>query len=239
VTINSLGQPQTQVGSQQVGIKLAVTPHITPDDFVTMEIAPEISSLSSSTVQITEGLSAPVYNTRTADTFITVKNGETIVIGGLIRNEKGTSETKVPFLGDIPILGLLFKTQVNTVSRDELLIVLTPRIVRTVEDARQISIQERDIGGDIPYESKRSPLWQGLQVVTPPVTPGPQQIGVEERIPATQRATYGPAPVMYGPRPPSARAEDKPGDSREAQPVSEVSEVRSYVGKEGYLEIRR
>jgi type II secretory pathway component GspD/PulD (secretin) len=238
-TTLATGQLQTSVGQQSVGVKLAVTPHITPDDFVYMEVAPEISSLSSSTVQLTEGLSAPIYNDRTADTFITVKNGETVVIGGLITTEKDSTETKVPILGDIPILGLLFKSQTNTNTKTELLIVLTPRIIRTVEDARQMSVQERDIGGTIPYESKRSPLWQGLQVVTPPIPSTPAQIGVEERAPATQRATYGPAPVMYGPRPPSARAPDNLEKSQAVQRLPGAGEPQSYADQQEYLQLRR
>ena len=239
VTINQLGQTQSTVGRQKVGIILDVTPHITPDDFVRMEVKPEISRLSDSTVQLSENLFAPVFIERTAETVVTVKNGETIVLGGLIRNEKGQSETKVPVLGDIPVLGLFFKSQTNTNSRAELLIVMTPRILRTVEDARRISIEERDISGNIPYELKRSPLWQGLQVVTPPIPSAPQEMGVEERAPATQRASYGPAPVMYGPRPPAARAEDRPGTPQVSQTTTGTRELQSYADQQEYLELRR
>jgi len=239
VTINQLGQTQSTVGRQKVGIILDVTPHITPDDFVRMEVKPEISRLSDSTVQLSENLFAPVFIERTAETVVTIKNGETIVLGGLIRNEKGQSETKVPILGDIPIVGLFFKSQTNTNSRAELLIVMTPRILRTVEDTRQISVQERDISGNIPYEMKRSPLWQGLQVVTPPIPVEPEQIGVEERTPATQRAPYGPAPVMYGPRPPSARAGDKDDAIRHSSAMPGAGEPQGYADQRDYLELRR
>ncbi len=201
-----------------------------------MEVAPEISALSSSTVQLSENLNAPVFTTRKADTFITVKNGETVVIGGLIRNEKTTTQTKVPVLGDIPVVGLFFKSQTNTNSKTELLIVLTPRIVRTIEDAHQLSVQERDIGGAIPYETKRGPLWQGLQVVTPPVPSAVEPIGVEERVPATQRATYGPAPVLYGPRPPSASLQNAPIPGA---PLPDAGQPQSRADRTDYLEIRR
>lgn len=211
------GQLQTQVGNEETGIKLKVTPHITPDDFVRMEINPEISALSPSTVQITEGLSAPVISRRTASTTVTIKNGETVVIGGLIRASRGLSDTKVPVLGDIPVLGYLFKSQVLTDSRDELLIVLTPRILRTVEDTHKLSIEQRDVGDLIPYQTKRVPLWQGLQIVTPSAPPSPDDVA-----PATQPNMYGPAPTLYGPAAPAAYRQPAAGQT----PVEVTSAAR-------------
>ncbi len=207
-TVTSTGQLQTFVNNQDTGVMLQVTPHITPDDFVRMDVSPQISALSPSTVQISQGLNAPIITKRTATTTVTVKNGETIVIGGLIRSSRGVTSTKVPILGDIPILGYLFKSQSLTESRDELLIVLTPRIVRTVEDANDLSVEQRDLGGLIPYQTKRNPLWQGLQVVIPSAPrPGAP---AEQMAPASQPSLYGPPPIMYGPRPPSARLQDAP-----------------------------
>jgi type II secretion system protein D len=120
---------------QDVGIILEVTPRINPDGFVKLQVAPEISSLSTSSVQISEGVSAPIINTRQAKTTVTVLDGHSIVIGGLITNKDEAREDKVPVLGDIPLLGLLFKSSKVTKERTELLIILTPRVQRTSTQA--------------------------------------------------------------------------------------------------------
>jgi hypothetical protein len=189
-------------------------------------------------VQLSENLNAPVFTKRTAETFVTVKNGETVVIGGLIRNERGTTQTKVPILGDIPILGLFFKSQVNTSIRTELLIIITPRIVRTIEDAHRISVQERDVGGIIPYETKRNPLFQGLQVVTPPAPGAPVPAGME-LAPTSPRETYGPPPVRYGPQAPSANEDETAPEPVAADSLPNVEASQSRADHMDYLELRR
>jgi type II secretory pathway component GspD/PulD (secretin) len=118
-----------------VGIILNVTPRINPDGFVRLDVRPEISSISESTVQISEGLTATVFNRRFAQTTVTVQDGHTIIIGGLITKREENREEKVPLLGDIPLLGALFKSTKVVKERTELLVVLTPRILRTAADA--------------------------------------------------------------------------------------------------------
>ena len=136
------GQQNTQFSYQQVGIILEVIPRISPDGFVRMEVHPEISSLSTSSVQISDTLKASIINNRSATTTITVKDGHSIVVGGLITTTDETRETKVPGLGDIPVLGWLFKSATVTKGRTELLIILTPRIIRAASEADVITDQE-------------------------------------------------------------------------------------------------
>lgn len=120
---------------EDVGIILRVTPRINPEGFVRLEVSPEISSLSDSTVQISEGVSAPIINSRRARTTVTVQDGHTIVIGGLITTKDENREDKVPVLGDIPLLGYAFKSTKVTKERSELLIILTPYVIRCPGDA--------------------------------------------------------------------------------------------------------
>ncbi len=120
---------------EPIGIILNVTPHINPDGFIKMEINPEISSLSTSSVQISENVNAIIINNRSAKTTVTVQNGHTIVIGGLITSRDEKREEKIPFLGDIPIIGHLFKNTRHVKEKTELLIILTPRILRTPSEA--------------------------------------------------------------------------------------------------------
>jgi type II secretory pathway component GspD/PulD (secretin) len=158
------GQTTTTVQYQEVGVLLDVEPQINPDGFVIMLVRPEISSITDSTIQIAPGAFAPVLNRRVAETYVAVKDGETVVIGGLITTTENESESKVPFLGDVPGLGILFRTTVRTKTRTELLIALTPKIVRTVEDGRRISIQARDESGIITDQMKQSPLMGRLRI---------------------------------------------------------------------------
>ncbi len=113
-----------------VGVSLDVTPRINDEDMISMLIRPEISSVIArytGAIQTTDGV--PVVRTSYADTSVLVKNGETIIIAGMIENEKQESEARVPVLGRIPLLGVLFRQQVKESTNRELIVFLTPRIV--------------------------------------------------------------------------------------------------------------
>ena len=109
------------------------------------------------------GIEAPIFSTRRADTYVTVRDGETVIIGGLITARESEGETKVPLVGDIPLLGNLFRsTSVNS-TKTELLIVLTPHVVRTPEDSHALSVQLRDQTG-LNDNIRTSPLMEKLRV---------------------------------------------------------------------------
>jgi len=112
----------------EVGVKLYVTPTIHNDGFVTMKIKPEVSSVISY-VTTSNNNQIPVVDTSEAETTVMVKDGVTIVIGGLIKDEKIDTVNKVPVVGDIPIVGLAFRNKDKTVRKTELVIFLTPRIM--------------------------------------------------------------------------------------------------------------
>jgi general secretion pathway protein D len=129
---------------QDVGIILRVTPFITAEGLVEMIVSPEISSLSATTVAIPgSGGSAPVIDRRSADTVVVTPSDRTIVIGGLISSQKNDVDTKVPILGDIPILGYAFKRKKKDDVKTELLIFLTPHVVATPDELASLTDQER------------------------------------------------------------------------------------------------
>jgi len=138
VNYDAFGNQRNTISYTPVGIILQVTPFITSDGMVEMIVAPQISSVSDSTVNIASGsgtnnagsVSAPIINTRSADTVVVVPDGQTVVIGGLMSNQKVKTEEKVPILGDIPLLGLLFKHKKTDDEKRELLIFMTPYIVK-------------------------------------------------------------------------------------------------------------
>jgi type IV pilus assembly protein PilQ len=120
------GNPVSQL--QTIGVLLRVTPHLTADKKIVMDLHPEVSDLSTqSTVQ-----GGVIINTSEADTRVMVDDGQTAVIGGLIRTNEGTVRRGVPYLKDIPLLGLLFSSTNTVNSSRELLIFVTPRIIPSV-----------------------------------------------------------------------------------------------------------
>jgi len=133
--ITDEGDTINTISYEQLGITLTVLPRISPDGFVRMEVSPEISALSSSSVEISTGVEANIITNRSAQTTATVRDGHTIVIGGLITTRDDSRDKKVPILGDMPFLGALFRSRTVVKERTELLIILTPRIIRNDDQA--------------------------------------------------------------------------------------------------------
>jgi len=123
---------------QNVGIILKVTPFITSDGLVEMIVSPEISSISAQTVA-----GQTVIDKRNADTVVVTKSDQTIVIGGLMSSQKNDTETKVPILGDIPLIGFAFKHKVSDKVKSELLIFLTPHVVARPDDLAGLAASEQ------------------------------------------------------------------------------------------------
>ena len=120
------GNPVSQL--QTIGIQLKVTPHLTTEKKIIMDLHPEVSDLASgATVQ--GGL---IINTSEADTRVMVDDGQTAVIGGLIRTNETSVHVGVPFLKDIPVLGLLFGSRSTSKQNRELIIFVTPKLVTEV-----------------------------------------------------------------------------------------------------------
>jgi general secretion pathway protein D len=126
----------TTYARQDVSLKLDLTPHLNESDSVRLEIDGEISDVPDG--QSTTNPGGPVTNKRTIKTAVVVKDGETIVLGGLQKEGSAESVQKVPFLGDIPLLGRLFQTRARQRVKQDLLIILTPYVVRGPEDLRRI-----------------------------------------------------------------------------------------------------
>jgi general secretion pathway protein D len=126
---------------KDVGITLKLTPHISKGSLLRLDIFAEIKSF----VEDVEGLSGAAITTkRQATTSVVVEDGSTVVIAGLIRDDKTGSIGKIPLLGDIPMLGWLFKSRSQNKIKTNLLIFITPRIVTSAEDLRKISEEEQE-----------------------------------------------------------------------------------------------
>jgi general secretion pathway protein D len=122
---------------RDVGKILKITPHVTEGRLVRMQINLEVTAIDASATALTSA-TQPVTLKRTVDTTVIVSDSQTIVIGGLIDDTTTLTETKVPVLGDIPILGWLFKDQAETNQKTNLYIFLTPRVIKNPAEADSV-----------------------------------------------------------------------------------------------------
>ncbi len=143
VTVGQLGQTNPNVAQQPTGIILTVRPRINPDGTIVMETTAEKSQLSDVGVPIfvdTNGtvIESPIIDITNAQSTVSVPNGHTIVMGGMITRSDSTIERKVPWLGDVPLLGRAFRYDTSQSRRSELLIFLTPRVILNDADSEFI-----------------------------------------------------------------------------------------------------
>ena len=128
---------------KDIAIELKVLPRINPDGYVTMQIEQKVNDFAGNVT--VAGVSVPIITKREAKAEVAVRNESTIVLGGLIREDKNLTESRVPILGDIPVLGLLFKKKSNTKNRTELIVFLRPTVLRNDLEAVTEARRRRDM----------------------------------------------------------------------------------------------
>ena len=126
-----------QVQYEDVGITLRITPQVNESKYVRLEVDQEVSSIGAPSDL------GPTRSKRSIRTIVLVKDQSTIVIGGLIRDDENETETKVPFFGDIPVLGVLFRTKNTVKTKQNLVLMLTPYIIEGESDLRKIYDRKR------------------------------------------------------------------------------------------------
>ena len=132
--LGGLGLPSVSIQRQDVALKLKLTPHVTNTGQVRMELEAEISELGG----IEPTTNSPITTQRKIKTVVVAGDSQTIVIGGLMGDRKTDSVTKIPLLGDLPVIGALFRSKKVEVDKTNLLLVLTPHIVNNDEDFARI-----------------------------------------------------------------------------------------------------
>jgi len=123
-TTNTVSEEITYV---DVGVQLSITPMINEDGYITMKVKPEISNVIGNVASASNNL-IPIIDTSAAETTVIAKDGATVMLGGLGREEKTESAEQIPVLGNIPFLGALFRSKTQKIERTELLIMITPYI---------------------------------------------------------------------------------------------------------------
>ncbi len=137
---------------RDTGVVVHVTPQVNSAGLVNMTLSQEVSEIDSAT-QL-QGIVSPTFSTREAETTVVVQSGETIVIGGIIQETNRKTESGVPFLMDVPLLGQLFRSSGKDKDRTELIVLITPYVVRDREEARSVTADFRARVDDVLRELK-------------------------------------------------------------------------------------
>lgn len=140
-TIGFGGETSTSVDFLDVGLILNVTPRITADGMVAVDVYQEDSNLVEFR-DVGNKAVAPLTSQRVTDTSVTLRNGDTLVLGGLQQHSKLITKNKIPILGDIPLLGNLFRNTSRSQQHTELVVFLTPRVLNNADEARALSQRE-------------------------------------------------------------------------------------------------
>ncbi len=149
-------QPLLQsIERKNVGITLRIKPQVSEGDYVKLEIYQEISAIAQTALAGGVEAADLITTNRSASTSVVVKDRQTVVIGGLIQNREVTIREKVPFLGDLPVLGLLFSNKSKEIRKTNLLVYLTPRIVKDFDELDKIKKDQERIFKDSVGERKK------------------------------------------------------------------------------------
>jgi general secretion pathway protein D len=201
----------TSFTKESVPLSIKIKPQINKmSNFVKLDVEAKISSIQNESVP--SALQSQTFGSleRSAKSSVFIGDSDTMVLGGLIRDQTSTAVNKIPLLGDIPILGWLFSSRTNTVQKTNLLIFLTPRIVRQYEKVRAIldrKLKERDdfiekqFGGQDPSRAGRDELIRGLPDVKELSKKPQASVSIDEDEPVPSKPTDGAKPVDSG-RPP-------------------------------------
>jgi pilus assembly protein CpaC len=226
--------PQGQLGSvsimfKEYGVRLNFTPTVLGGDLINLKIRPEVSSLDFNNAIVIEGFRVPALVTRRAETEIELQDGQTFAIAGLMNNTALSSMRKIPGLGDIPVLGMLFKSRAYQKDQTELVVMVTPTIVKRgstgVSEGLPSLVEpympanDRPIAPPAPYVG--SPVY-------PPQSGGnvPAPAPAPEPVPApAQPAQAPPSSVMIPSVPVPQQPVPSPAPVQQTTPVQQAAPV--------------
>jgi len=189
-SLSTAGQQTTAYQYRNIGLELTVTPRINPDRVVVMEVAQTADNLGG--FETIDGNRVPVITKRQVKASIVAPNRSTIVLGGLVNNDRRLARSKVPILGDIPLLGMLFRADRWEDHRTELLVMLTPYVLVSPEEARQEARRLYEAGGAARAGWERG--WTDSELAAPQ-RDGARGAATTPRISVVRRAPEDAAPA--------------------------------------------
>jgi pilus assembly protein CpaC len=129
---------QVTIDYKRYGVGLAFTPTVLRDGLINLKIEPEVSQLDTSHPVQVAGISVPPLIVRRASTTIELRDGQSFVLGGLLQNQSNTAQQQLPWLGDVPVLGALFRSAEYRKNETDLAIIVTPRLVRPLRPGDKV-----------------------------------------------------------------------------------------------------
>jgi general secretion pathway protein D len=201
----------TTVEYRDVGVILAFTPFINESGLVTLEIEQEVSDISALSAVGTN--TNPTFFKRKIATTLVASQNQSIVLGGLVKERKSLDRAGLPWFYKIPVIGWLFGSRSDSVTRNELLVFITPRVIRSVEEGIQLSRDFEERVGELKARIKET---RGIYMKSPqPVLPVPSPV---ERIPPAGPAESVPPAGPAESAPPAGPAESVPPESPAEEP---------------------
>jgi len=171
---------------REFGVRLNFIPTITPRGTIRLQVAPEVSTLDFTNGLIVQGFSVPGISVRNVNTEVELGEGQSFAIGGLLNNSETQTFEKIPFIGDIPILGKLFQSKSTSKSNTELMVIVTPEIVRPIPAGQPVPQPKYPLPF-LPPNTGTPMQTPGQQTTGPvPVTPPTQAIPVETLLKSMQ-----------------------------------------------------
>jgi type II secretion system protein D len=203
-SVTATGLVTTSVDRRNVGVLLRVTPRITPDGKVLMRVFPEVSSVIPTPVQLGNGVQSTAFNIEQVETSVVAQDGETVVIGGMIQQRDLKNETKVPWLGDLPYVGTAFRYRTQVREKREVLVILTPHVVRCQSDLDRVTAEEAKRMDWMMTDVNRIYGPADLYKITPPQNVVAPQTPAPPPAPLPQTFNFDGTPMdLAPPRPPS------------------------------------
>jgi pilus assembly protein CpaC len=191
------GTPAVSIQFREYGVRLTFTPTITPRGTIQLQVAPEVSALDFTNGLIVSGFNVPALTTRKMSTQVELSEGQSFAIGGLLDNRTTDTLEKIPFIGDIPILGKFFQSKSVTKQNTELIVIVTPELVRPIPAGQPLPALKFTapfLAPNTGYE----PRTPGLDATGPvPVEP-PQPTVPIEKLMQSLRQTAAPVPPISG-----------------------------------------
>ena len=205
--------PFQTVERREIGVKLGVRPQINAGGGITLYLTQEVSSVAP---ELSNGVGDLVFNKREIKTTVLADDGEIVVLGGLLDQNESIVADRLPILGDIPILGRLFGNDRRTKDKTNLMVFLRPRIVRNVEDARQISAERYNTVRAAQYNATRGEnssleetVRDYLRATIPVERPASPPVAAAEA-PAQDASADAPAAASSSPQPSPAPSAARP-----------------------------
>ena len=207
VTSSTGGTPMVSIQFREFGVRLTFTPTITPRGTIDLQVAPEVSALDFTNGLSVSGFNVPALTTRKLNTRVELNEGQSFAIGGLLDNRITDTFEKIPFIGDIPILGKLFRSKSVSKQNTELIVIVTPELVRPIPAGQPVP----ELNYPKPFlepNTGKYPRTPGLDAtglvpITPPNAAIPIESLIQSSPPVTEPVQQSPPPASSSTKPPA------------------------------------